>query len=55
MSLITLAIITVLAALTVVAGPKSDFDGTLVQIIALAVVVLTASIYVLDLIVRSIT
>lgn len=54
MSLVTLAIVTLIAALAVVVGPKRDFDGALVQISALAVVTLTAGIYVLDLLVRSI-
>ena len=54
MSLITLAIVTLIAALAVVVGPKRDFAGALLQICALAVIVLTAGIYGLDLLVRSI-
>ncbi len=54
MSVITLALVAIIATGAVVAGPKQGFDGAAVQVSALAAITFSAAIYVLDLLVRSV-
>lgn len=55
MSVFTLALVALVATGAVAAGPKQGFDGAAVQVSAMVAVIFTAALYVLDLLVRSVT